>query len=551
MPDVLSADILALTSVPLDGVLASPLKILIALALSAGWILLAPKINEDAIYVHVQRQAWSGAYLGAGALGLILWFVMPMFVIGLIVFLVLVLSTLLSYVLYRNTKVEPEERIGTAEWFAGFTGAKKRRAEAVQTHLRLYGADGKAVILSETDVLDSKIVHGYNLAQNLLYDLARIRASEADIVTQGELSQVRAIVDGVLQQRPALAGEDAKTLIQYIQTKAGLDVNERRRPQKGKISIDLANSPVDMEILTAGTNTSQRLQIRVMQELIQTNIDLLGMDEPLVKKLMAASDMGRGILILSGPGKSGVTSSLYSFLRKQDAYMKMLVKVEEHSAMELENVTQYEYQEAPKLSEMLGMIMRRDPDVIMLDQCPDAKTADMLCDYAREKFVILGAKAKDSFTALARWVAVVGDPARAVKRLHGITCQTLIRKICPTCREPYQPDPTLLKKINMTSEKVDVFYRPPTQKVTDNKGNVIPCETCQDSGYYGRTGVFEYLQLTPEIRELVVQQASLTQLKSAARKNKMQYLQENALSKVVAGITSIQEVVRTFQSTKK
>ncbi|MBN1554544.1 MAG: hypothetical protein JXA11_07345, partial [Phycisphaerae bacterium] len=127
----------------------------------------------------------------------------------------------------------------------------------------------------------------------------------------------------------------------------------------------------------------------------------------------------------------------------------------------------------------------------------------------------------------------------------------LIRKICPTCREPYQPDPTLLKKINMTSDRVDVFYRPPTQKVTDNKGNVIPCETCQDSGYYGRTGVFEYLHLTTELRDLIKAQASLTQLKSAARKNKMQYLQENALAKVVAGITSIQEVVRTFQSAKK
>ena len=551
MPVVLSANILALTSVPLDGVLASPWKILLALLLSAGWIWLTPKINEDAMNVHVQRQAWSGAYLGAGVLGLLLWFVVPMYVIGLIVFLVLVVGVLLSYVMYRNSKVEPEDRIGTAEWFANFTGANKRKAEAVQTYLRLYGADGKAVILSETDVQDPRTVHGYNLAQNLLYDLARIRASEADLVTQGELSQIRAIIDGVLQQRPALSGEDAKALIRYIQSKAGLDVNERRRPQKGKISIDLANSPVDMEILTAGTNTSQRMQIRVMQELIQTNMDLLGMDESLVKKLTAASEMGRGILILSGPGKSGVTSTLYSFLRKQDAYMKMLVKVEEHSAMELENVTQYEYQDPAKLADMLATIMRRDPDVIMLDQCPDAKTAALLCDIAREKFVILGAKARDSFTALARWVTVVGDPARAVKRLHGITCQTLIRKICPTCREPYQPDPNLLQKINMTSDRVDVFYRPPTQKVTDNKGNVIPCGTCQDSGYYGRTGVFEYLLLTPELREMVVHQGSLTELKSAARKNKMQYLQESALAKVVAGITSIQEVVRTFQSTKK
>jgi type II secretory ATPase GspE/PulE/Tfp pilus assembly ATPase PilB-like protein len=551
VPIVLSANIPALTAVPFDGVFASPWKILLAMILSAGWIVLAPKINEDAIFVHVQRQTWSGAYLGAGVLGLLLWFVMPLYFIGLIVFVILWVGTLMAYVMYRNGKVDPEDRIGTAEWFNNLLGTRRQKVEAVQTHLRLYGSDGKAIILSETDVQDPKIVHGYNLAQSLLYDLARIRASEADITVQGQLSQIRAVVDGVLQQRPVLSGDDAKSLIRYIQAKAGLDVNEKRRPQKGRISIDLANAPVDMEILTAGTNVAQRLQIRVMQELIQTNIDLLGMEEALVKKLLGASEMGRGIMLLAGPGRSGVTSTLYSYMRKQDAYMKMLVKVEQNAAMELENVTQYEYQDPARLPEMLGTIIRRDPDVIMLDTCPDSQTANLLCDFAREKFVILGAKARDSFTALARWVAMVGDPGRAVKRLHGVTCQTLIRKICPTCREPYQPDSSLLQKINMTSERVDVFYRPPSQKVTDNKGNVIPCETCQDSGYFGRTGVFEFLHLTPELRELVKAQASLTQLKSAARKNRMQYLQEVALAKVVAGITSIQEVVRTFQSGKK
>ncbi|MBN1942745.1 MAG: Flp pilus assembly complex ATPase component TadA [Phycisphaerae bacterium] len=549
---VLSPFILsAVADAALNGVFASPWKLLLAMLLSAGWIWLAPKVNEDAMYVHLPRQSWSGAYLGAGVLGLILWFVIPIYAVGLLMFVVFVGGSLAAYVMIRNGKVDPEDRIGTAEWFANITGANRRKVEAVQTHLRLYGADGKAVILSETDVQDSKIVHGYNLAQNFLYDLARIRAAEADVVAQGGVSQIRAIVDGVLQHRPTLSGEDAKALIRYIQTKAGLDVNERRRPQKGKISVDLANSPVDMEILTAGTNTSQRMQIRVMQELIQTNLDLLGMDASLVEQLLAATNVGRGMLIISGPGKSGVTSTLYSLLRRQDAYMKMLVKVEAHSAMALENITQYEYEDPARLPEMLATIMRRDPDVILLDQCPDAKTAGLLCDFSREKVVILGAKAKDSFTALARWVMTVGDPGRAVKRLHGVTCQTLIRKICPTCREPYQPDANLLKKINLTSDRVDVFYRPPTQKVTDNKGNVIPCGTCQDSGYYGRTGVFEYLRLTRDLRELVKNQAPLTQLKSVARRNKMQYLQENALGKVVAGITSIQEVVRTFQGAKK
>lgn len=546
-----TVSLLGATTVEMSHVFASPLKILGVMLLAAGWIVLAPRLNDDAMYVHVPRQAWSGAYLGAGAMGLILWFVIPIYIVGLLVFITLASGTGLAYVMYRNGKVEPEERIGTAEWFKRITGSGHRKIEAVQTYLRFYDADGKAVILTETDVQDAKVVHAYNLTQNLLYDLARIRASEADVTAQGEVAQVRAIVDGVLQQRPALPAADANTIIQYVKSKSGLDPDERRRPQKGKISVDLANSPIDMEILTAGTNTGQRMQIRVLQELIQSNIDLLGMEGSLVKTLQATTETAKGILIVSGPSRGGVTSTLYSLLRKQDAYVKMLVKVESASEMELENVTQYEYGDPAKLPGMLATIIRRDPDVIMLDQCPDAKTAEILCNFSREKFVILGVKARDSFTALARWMMTVGDARKATKRLHGVTCQTIIRKICPTCREPYQPDAGLLKKINMPSEKVDVFYRPPTQKVTDNKGNVIPCETCQDSGYYGRIGVFEYLQLTPELRELLKNNAPLTQLKSVARRNKMHYLQENALAKVVAGITSIQEVIRTFQSGKK
>lgn len=535
----------------LDGVFASPWKICAAMSLAAGWLWLAPKVNEDAISVRLPRQVWAGAYLGAGVLGLLLWFVLPMYLIGLIAFVILVGGSLAAYVMVRNGQVDPEDRIGTAAWFRRVLRLDRREIEAVQTHLRLYAADGKVVMLSEADVQDPKIVHGYNLAQNFLYDLARIRASEAEVTAQGGIAQVRAVVDGVLQQRPALSGEDAKILIRYLQEKAGLDVNERRRPQKGKISIDLANSPVDMEILTAGTNTLQRMQVRVMQELLQTNLDLLGMEESLQQKLLAATTLGRGMLIVSGPPQSGVTSTLYSLLRKQDAYIRMLVKVERQAEMELENITSHSYEDPARLPELLTSILRRDPDVVMVDQCPDAKTAEMLCEFSREKFVILGMKAKDTFTALARWVMVVGDAGRAVRRLHGITCQTLIRKICPTCREPYHPDPSLLQKINLTADRVDVFYRPPTQKVTDNKGNVIPCGTCQDSGYYGRTGVFEYLQFTPELRELVKNQASLTQLKTVARRNGMQYLQESALAKVVAGVTSIQEVVRTFQGAKK
>ncbi|KKL69764.1 hypothetical protein LCGC14_2111670, partial [marine sediment metagenome] len=152
--------------------------------------------------------------------------------------------------------------------------------------------------------------------------------------------------------------------------------------------------------------------------------------------------------------------------------------------------------------------------------------------------------AGDSFTALAKWVKACGDAKAATRILRGIVCQMLLRKLCPACREPYSPDQSLLAKANIRSEQVEAFYRPPTRPLTDEKGRAYTCPTCQGIGYYGRTAAFELLELNDELRQLIVSGAGLSQIKTAVRKAGMLYLQEQALRTVIAGETSIQEVVR-------
>ena len=127
----------------------------------------------------------------------------------------------------------------------------------------------------------------------------------------------------------------------------------------------------------------------------------------------------------------------------------------------------------------------------------------------------------------------------------------LIRKLCPSCREAYKPDPALLAKANLPAQKIVNFYRPPSRPAVDEKGRPIICNTCQGSGYFGRTAVFELLEMTGELRQLVAAGGPLTQVQASCRKNKMLYLQEQALRKVVEGLTSIQEVLRVTQQGKK
>ena len=123
----------------------------------------------------------------------------------------------------------------------------------------------------------------------------------------------------------------------------------------------------------------------------------------------------------------------------------------------------------------------------------------------------------------------------------------LLRKLCTNCREAYRPDPQLLAKANLPADRIDKFHRPPTQPLTDEKGNPIVCPACQGMGYYGRTAVFELLEVTEELQELVTANASASQIKAACRKRNMLYLQEQGLRKVIAGVTSIREVIRVSQ----
>jgi type II secretory ATPase GspE/PulE/Tfp pilus assembly ATPase PilB-like protein len=165
--------------------------------------------------------------------------------------------------------------------------------------------------------------------------------------------------------------------------------------------------------------------------------------------------------------------------------------------------------------------------------------------------VLLGMHAGDTFVALARWVKVCADRVAAMEHLRAVLCQVLLRKLCTNCREAYTPDPQILAKANLTTQTIGKFFRPPTVPLTDEKGHPIICPACQGSGYLGRTAAFELLEVTDEVREAVARRAPLTEIKAACRKNKMMYLQEQALRKVIEGETSVQEILRVSQPPKK
>jgi len=215
--------------------------------------------------------------------------------------------------------------------------------------------------------------------------------------------------------------------------------------------------------------------------------------------------------------------------------------------MDLDNITQNIYQSGQEQSfaRLLQSVSRREPDIILVDPCADAETMKMIGTIveAKERKIVAAIRGSNALSALGRAIRWMENPATAAATLSAVTFQRLIRKLCPTCREAYKPNPETLRKLNLASKSDVVFFRPPTQEVVDKKGNPVVCGTCQGTGYLGRTAVLELLVVDDQLRE-AIRSGDANKIKSAVRKAGLSYWQEVAMEQVVAGVTSVQEIVR-------
>ena len=548
-----------IANVPEFGMALPAIKAAVMLLMLLPWMWLASWVNEDTVFARADRMKWNALAIGSGVLGFLLWLAMPFYIVGMLFYLVLAGGGLLAYTTYRNGKVPPEQKVLTSDHLAGLfrgKGRKKGLDIEILTKVTIYDNDEKIVFPPDLSTADEKDILTYNHVQEFLFDIAWRRASEVAMTPSGSNSRVLFVIDGVAHERPAVPLAQAEEMIQFIKEIAGMEVDEVRRPQKGKLSVDSQeiNTRADMEVSAAGTTGGQRLIFRIIQEVARINLGELGMPDEILGQVSSIAQTKNGLFICAGRRGSGVTSTLYSMLRQRDAFMSSIVTLESKPAVDLENITQHVYGEDDKLSTTLSVAAQRGLDVLMIDKCADGETAKALADLTAKKPVLVGMQANDTFSALAKWVKLVGDAKTAVQILRGVICQMLVRQLCPKCKVAYRPDTARLAKLNLASADIDNFYRPPAEGDEPGeagKKEIEICPECQGSGYKGRIAVYELLKLTPDIRQLIMDGATVAQIRAACRKNKMLYLQEMAMHRVIDGTTSVQEVVRVAQQQKQ
>lgn len=519
-------------------------KVIVFMIFFGLWAWVGPWLDKDAPAIKANRTFWNNIYLGTGVATLLLWFILPApFIVELLFFLVVWTTVVVIYVMHRNARVPAEERILNWDHIQSLFARESQE-----------GPSGRLVIIS-ANKNELPIPHrqdaeyrGYYLAEQLIQDIYMRRVSLAEVIPVGDEFQLLYTIDGVKGKAGARVRDDAEQMIAYLKAASSLEVKERRRLQEGQFSIRIDEASAEWKVNTAGSTRGEQISLERVQQAQTLNIEALGFDADQLEGARKAIEYERGIVLVCGTAISGVTTTLYSMVRRHDAFIQNVNSLEIDLLTELDNITQniVEKEAGGKSGgRQLQSVLRGDPDVVMVGFCSEREMAQYGTQAALEgKKLYFGLAQPTTFHGLQEWIKMVGDNEKVAQTLIAVTSQKLMRKLCPQCRQAYSPDPNLLKKLNLPADEIKQFFRPPPEIEHDKKGRPIVCPHCQGTGYFGRTAVFETLFVSESVRELIKGGSPINAIAVQCRKERMLYLQEQAIRRVIDGTTSIQEVLR-------
>ncbi len=529
----------------------SIVKFLIFLFLFFPGLLLLSWVYRDAKAVGTKEIMWTAVVFGAVALSAIVWLIMPVFIIGLLFYLIAVSATSVSYVIHRNARVPEFERVLTVEHIKGLFASQEQKLDTLRDFIFIT-ANNNEVPVPEPKTPD---FFGYKTAYEILNDAIWRRASDIVFSSTPQNYNVVYYVDGAALKQPAVAKDQMEYFSRFLKNLADLDPEEKRKPQKGNFRIHKNKENIDWEIATAGSTAGEQIRLKQMTQQSITRLTEISLMPEQYEQLNKIHEAKKGLFIITGPKKSGITSTFYALIRNHDPFLYSISTLERRPSADLPNITQNIFTLSDTgtttYAKRLQALVRMEPDIVGVADCTDSETAQIACTAARDgKIVYVTLEADDVIRAIGKWIKLVGSRNLAADTLLGVSSQRLLRKLCEECKQAYEPNKELLRKFNIPAEKAKVLYRP--GKVQYGKrGKPSTCRHCQGTGFVGRMGVFEIIIMNDELKNVIRQSKSLSEISTQFRRAKMLYLQEQALRRVLAGTTAINEMVRVLSSSKE
>ncbi|MCL6623881.1 MAG: GspE/PulE family protein [Fimbriimonadales bacterium] len=373
------------------------------------------------------------------------------------------------------------------------------------------------------------------LTNALLARAIGMRASDIHIEPLPRRVRVRFRIDGLLQEAMSIPKDLQYPLISRIKIMASMDIAERRSPQDGRCTMISPQGEFDLRVSTYPGVCGENIVIRLLDKRASfIDLHALGLSENAYKTLLRKIEEPQGLVLVTGPTGSGKTTTLYASLCHLNAIHRHIITIEDPVEYQLEGIVQANVNPKAGLTFASGLrsILRQDPDVIMVGEVRDRETAEIAVESALTGHLVLTSlHANDSTSAITRLVDIGVEPFLLAASISCSVAQRLVRTICPKCREAYAPPPELLRRLELPEEHE--YFR--------GRG----CEACAKTGFRGRVGIFEVLNVTQEIRRLIAAGKSPEDLRACARSTGMETLRDDARAKILAGTTTVEEVLRT------
>jgi general secretion pathway protein E len=383
------------------------------------------------------------------------------------------------------------------------------------------------------------------LVNSILFRAAKERASDIHIEPMERELLVRFRVDGVLQEVIKPPKRYQNSIVSRVKVMGQLNIAEKRLPQDGRIRIKLAGRDIDIRLSTIPTTFGERIVMRLLDK-TATLLDLaeIGMSQHTLAGISGVIKRSHGIILVTGPTGSGKTTTLYGALSKINTPDLNILTVEDPVEYQLKGIGQMAI--SPKIgltfAQGLRSFLRQDPDVIMVGEIRDKETAEIAIQASLTGHLVLSTvHTNDAAGAVTRLVDMGVEPFLVASSLTAILAQRLVRRVCPDCRVPTATDDVELKELSHTRGSFKERYG------VDRIYKAAGCPNCNRTGYRGRTGIYEFLLVDDDVRQLVLKNVDASTIKKSAMSKGMLTLLDDGARKVALGETTIAEVLSITQ----
>jgi general secretion pathway protein E len=367
------------------------------------------------------------------------------------------------------------------------------------------------------------------------------RASDIHIEPFQKELKVRYRIDGILYNRLSPPKRYQPAIVSRLKVMAKLDIAEKRLPQDGRIPIKVADKDIDIRVSIIPTSFGERVVLRLLDKSsVHLGLEEIGLFPEHLKTLEELIRRPNGILFVTGPTGSGKTTTLYAALSRINSPDKNIVTIEDPVEYQLFGIAQIQVNPKIGLTFAHGLrsILRHDPDVILVGEVRDVETAEIAIQAAMTGHLVFSTlHTNDAASAITRLIDMGIEPFRIASVVRAIVAQRLVRVLCPECKQTYEPEPEALRDAGINPARIrgKAVYR--------GKG----CPACAGTGYRGRTGIYETLSVSEPIRQLIMRKADSTTIAQKALEEGMKALRDDGAEKVLAGITTLEELIRVTQ----